>query len=348
MVAQWTDILKAAPTPEEKTAVESFKEHVRELAETGPGSRNEVLNKTAFYAGTLVSEGHMSSDWAMEQLLQACEENEYGSDAERVAKTALEAGLRDQIESKRSKNPIYKRLITSKGLKNLPPAKWTIEGALLENSIAVLYGQPETGKSFLTIDLVGCLANKNQWQGRAIHSNRPCVYIAAEGTTGLPDRVAAWEEYNQMDMRDVSFYPRPIQVGDKEWDYFIEYAEDTKPGLTVIDTYAQTSAIVDEENSSTQANKYIRQLNRLKMATQGSVLVIHHTGRAGVTMRGSNALDGAADSIIKSEDGERYGTLDVFITKLKEGVKSGIGTFRFKSVKSSAVLEYLGKVSWER
>lgn len=337
--------LKAAQTEDEKTALDHFKDRVKALAETPPGARNDVLNSTAFVAGTLIAQEHVSEDWALDQLLDACIANDYGPDAERVAKAGIEAGIKEEGDKRKKGNPIYGWTLNSRQLRSLPPAKWQIGGVVMENSLVVLYGPPETGKSFLAMDMVGCLANRNNWIDHIIPENESALYILGEGYAGLADRVAAWEEHNGVSMRNVDFVTRPILSGTKHWQYLVDYAADMKPGMVVIDTLSRM-ANLESENDSASMNKFIKDVDAIRAATGKSVMVIHHTGRMGFTPRGSNALDGAADTMIKVEPGGGDRSVDVFTTKLKEGSKPSIGSFTFKSVGRSAVLVKERNLSW--
>jgi hypothetical protein len=44
------------------------------------------------------------------------------------------------------------RLLTADELDGLPDPRWLVDGILPERAIAVLYGQPGIGKSFLALD----------------------------------------------------------------------------------------------------------------------------------------------------------------------------------------------------
>lgn len=344
-MTHWLENIKAVELPE----VVRFREHVKEYGETTT-SRNENLNKCAFEAGLLIARDQVDVDWVYEILTQASEDNGYAVDygdteVERIIETGIEAGKEaaELPDTPESDNPMYGLAMTSQQLKDLPPAKWMIDGIVLENSLVVMFGAPGCGKSFLALDMVGCLANRNRWIGHGIEKNFNCLYILGEGAAGLPDRVAAWEKHNGMQMSGVTFIPRAIPVNSKAWAKLVEYVRETKPGLTVIDTLARMSGNMEDENNATQMGKFIQAADELRNASGGSVLVIHHANRQG-GIRGSNALDGAADTMIRL-DKEYNDSVEAFITKIKEGETGDLGTFRIKAVDKSAVL-IRGALPW--
>lgn len=347
------ETIKRADSSEETLAVSSFKQLCLDFKNLQEGSgRHTELNKLAFQAGIRIAEGHLTEHWATQRITEAADANgtvaKHGlSEVERVIAAGLTAGLSDAKERRVRDNPIYGYAMNSKQLKQLPPAKWVIDGVQLENSLMVLVGAPGCGKSFLAMDMVGCLANKNNWLGHKISENRTALYVLGEGVVGLPDRVAAWETFNEMPMNGVTFVPRAVPIGTRSWDYLVSYAEDEKPGLIVIDTLARMAGDMESENDARQMGKFIEAVDKVRIASEGSVLVIHHTNRMG-GMRGSNALDGAADTIIKAQEGDTHGTIDVFTTKVKEGALGGLGTFKFESIDRSAVLRKIGPVPWQR
>jgi hypothetical protein len=65
--------------------------------------------------------------------------------------------------------------------------------------LAMLFGEPGCGKSFVAIDLALSVAT-----GEGFHSRRvlagPVVYLAGEGHNGLMRRIAAWSKERNVDV----------------------------------------------------------------------------------------------------------------------------------------------------
>src|SRR5437879_985066 len=85
------------------------------------------------------------------------------------------------------------RFWTEAELAALPPPVWLLEQFIPENSLAVLYGPPAVGKSFLALEWAMRVATCEPWLGRATRSG-PAVFTAAEGGSGLAQRLAAYRK----------------------------------------------------------------------------------------------------------------------------------------------------------
>src|SRR5580704_10982572 len=87
-----------------------------------------------------------------------------------------------------------------------------VEGMIPERSLAVIYGQPASGKSFLALDLAYSVATGIPWLGRKVQHG-PAVYIAGEGIGGLPKRIAAWKDaHGAQGGAEVHFLPEVVRL----------------------------------------------------------------------------------------------------------------------------------------
>jgi len=172
----------------------------------------------------------------------------------------------------------------------------------------MLFGPPESGKTFLAIDVALSLATGAQWHGRDVHAGL-VVYVAAEGAGGFGLRLRAWIEANQKEhdlrMRAIEEPVQFMQDGDVEG--FIEALQELqdRPVLIVIDTLARCLDGGDE-NTARDMGKVITGCDRIRRATGASVVLVHHSGKNGETERGSSALRGAVDTALavsRAEDG---------------------------------------------
>lgn len=331
----------------EPPAVAGFRKRITGLATLEPGTRNHELNKVSFIGGTLIAGGEAQEPWVREMLIEACESNGYIADSsETEAWRVIEAGLKSGMDAGPVRdNPVFTWAMTTEQLNKLPPATWLVDGVLMENSLAVVFGAPGCGKSFLSLDLMGSVANRKSWNGHGITHNRPGLYVLGEGVSGLKDRVHAWETHYGTAMSNVSFIPRAIQVTGGGWDHLVDYAAETKPGLVVIDTLARMTAGLESENDASNMGKFVGACDAVREASGGTVLVVHHSNRQG-GMRGSNALDGAADTIIRMDKDYNSGRIDAALVKNKEGESGELGNFQLRSTGRSAVLTS-GGVPWQ-
>ena len=66
--------------------------------------------------------------------------------------------------------------------------------------MALIYGSPGAGKSFLALDIALRIAAGWTIDGRAVKQG-PVIYVAAEGQTGMRNRIAAFEKHFAIETR---------------------------------------------------------------------------------------------------------------------------------------------------
>lgn len=192
------------------------------------------------------------------------------------------------------------QLLTVEELEKRPPARWMIDGILPENGLAVLYGASGAGKTFLALDLALCVASGTPWHGREV-TKGPVVYICAEATQGILQRIQAWRQEHRGDLKQFRTILGSLAMCEGK-DVRELIAEISKaplnPVLVVIDTLARCFGDGDE-NAQKDMNAFVRGCDAIKVAfSKCTVLVVHHTGKDGKD-RGSSVLRGAADTMLK-------------------------------------------------
>lgn len=186
---------------------------------------------------------------------------------------------------------------------SISPVSWLVDGYFEENCLAVLYGQPGHGKSFLTLDVSCCVASGMPFHGLQVKRGA-VFYISGEGHNGLIRRIQAW-----CDSHGVSKDALSLFVSDGAIDLFsaqraiyveqviesMVMAADAHPVLIVIDTLARNFG--GDENSSADMGAFVRNVDQLRAKWGATTLVVHHSGKDGQRgARGSSALKGAVDS----------------------------------------------------
>lgn len=187
-------------------------------------------------------------------------------------------------------------LLDTNGLDDIPEPDPLVAGLLYGNGEAWVVGKAGHGKSFVALDIAGCVGTGESWQGHDVTQGK-VIYVVAEGATGMRRRVRAWEQSYGRPMTGVQWLPLAVQVRDPGWFTLIELAQEVRPSLIVLDTQARITVGI-EENSAADMGQFVHRLEQLRGATQACIAVVHHQGRNGDHMRGSTALDGAADTVI--------------------------------------------------
>lgn len=234
------------------------------------------------------------------------------------------------------------RVYSRKDLESIPPPRWLIEG-LLEEGISVVWGPPGHGKSFLALDWACSLATGLSWLGQSVVKS-PVLYVAAEGTSGIPNRIFAWEIDRRRRAEDFYLVPQMVDLMDGLWvRALIREVEAHKAGLLVVDTLA-SSMPGGHENDTKDMNQVVRSARTIREETGASVLIIHHSGVEGGRMRGNTALKGGVESeisVLQEEDG----TVTVTSKKQRDGVTGARWNLQLKPVGESVVLSTTSSVT---
>lgn len=189
-------------------------------------------------------------------------------------------------------------------LSTVPPPEPLIEDVLLLDTMAVLFGPPGVGKSFVALDWGLSVATGAPWFGHEVHQGA-VLYVVAEGSSGIPQRVAAWlGAHGQSDPGPARWLPRAVNLLDPRWaGALAEVAARRLPVLTIMDTVARSMPGGDE-NSSKDMGAFIEGCDLIRQASGGTVVGVHHVPREGGRLRGHSSLDGAVDTAIEARAGD--------------------------------------------
>lgn len=189
-------------------------------------------------------------------------------------------------------------------LASAKPIVWLIKGFLDAFSLAVLFGDPGSMKSFLAIGIGLCIAANQAWHGYQVRKTGTVFYIAGEGFAGLSRRIKAWAIWHRLSLENVPFFvsDRPAQFLDAERAAEVVAAVDAlqeqhgPPVLIIIDTLNRNFGPGNESDTA-DMTKFIAAIDEhLRCRYQCAVLIVHHTGLTEKhRARGSIALNGALD-----------------------------------------------------
>jgi len=209
-------------------------------------------------------------------------------------------------------------LLDLDAIEQIPPPTYLIEGVLPDDGLAIAYGDPGAGKSFIALDMALRLSYGMDWHGIEA---KPCgvLYIAGEAQKGVANRIKGWRR--QHDVSDVHapfiLLPVAVQLLDladrhkllRSIDAAIEMAG-FHIGLIVVDTVSRALSGADE-NGQESMSAFVSACDEIKKHAGGAMLGVHHTGKDKEKgMRGSSVLLGACDAAFKiTKDNQQIVTL---------------------------------------
>lgn len=195
-------------------------------------------------------------------------------------------------------NPLRYHLLGRKDILSQAPYTWRIKGVLPQYGVAAIYGPSGSGKSFLALDAAITIAEGGTWFGKKTRQSN-VVYVALEGEAGYKNRIHAWEIQNAREIpTNFQFMLQAFDLSStQDVDDLIAAAPENP--VIVIDTLNRASPIADE-NSSKDMGEILASVKKIQSATNGLVIIIHHTGKdASKGLRGHSSLFAALDTAIE-------------------------------------------------
>jgi len=247
-----------------------------------------------------------------------------------------------EVPAEPGKEPHYRILSVADVLRR-PRPTWLVRGLLPQRGMAVIYGAPGSGKSFLALDVCAAIARGEPWGGQRVKPG-PVVYVGLEGE--LAPRLAAYLTHHELkDVPGLRVIDRqPVNFLHERHQHIQRLIEDLKAhgpvSLVVIDTLNRAMP-GGNENASEDMGRAIACAAAISAQLHCLCALVHHSGKdASAGARGHSSLLGAADAeleVSRSPDGHtRY----VRATKVKEGEDGMQYSFHLESVDLGATSEH--------
>jgi hypothetical protein len=211
------------------------------------------------------------------------------------------------------------QLLSVEEVLKLPAPEWLVDDFLPRDGLGVMFGSPGSYKSFLALDLALCVAGGLPWGHHEVRKG-PVVYITGEGRSGFSVRVEAWLTNTGVETVDgFHLLPEmlPLLDSSRYVPAFASLCATLRPALVVIDTLARSMSGGDE-NSTRDMGVLMESVDTIRRACGAHVLLVHHTTKGGDGYRGSSALEGAADTMVRVEVEDASRELTVSCFKQKE------------------------------
>jgi len=174
--------------------------------------------------------------------------------------------------------------------------------------MSVLYGESNSGKTFLALDLALHIASGTPWFGREITAG-PVLYLALEGGNGIKNRIVSYQNHHKLTGSALQFFlvKQSLNLLDPSGDIAAIAATATQieaecgaaPVLIVIDTLSRAMA-GGNENAPDDMTALVAAGDGLRKLTGAHCMWIHHSGKDQARgARGHSSLRAATDTEIE-------------------------------------------------
>lgn len=190
------------------------------------------------------------------------------------------------------------RVLSVEDALDAPSREHLLDGLIAPGEFSVWWGAPKCGKSFLLLRIAyGMAQGLGLWGREAVAV--PVCYVAAEGGNGIKGRIHALRK-RMGPAPAFHFIAQGVDLWDPKADLKDLIAAVSAFGsrFVVLDTLARVMG-AGNENATPDMNAFVRNCLQIQEETGAHVAVVHHGGWEGSHARGSIALIGAADIVVK-------------------------------------------------
>lgn len=193
-------------------------------------------------------------------------------------------------------------MYTVEELELMDPPIWYMERIIPEEGLAVLYGPPKKGKTFLAMEWAFRLSQGLDWLDYGVNMPVRVLYLAAEGIGSLGQRTQAlrqkrkWGKTND-NLRIITgsrhLYSKTGALSVESAE-FVQVMEQFRPQVVFVDTLMRHTPGGDVASNADMA-MVVEFLDRVRLAWGSSVVLVHHTRKDDSGFMGAQHIFGATD-----------------------------------------------------
>lgn len=200
-----------------------------------------------------------------------------------------------------------------------------VQGMLTAGGMSCMYGESNSGKSYLATHLAFAMTRGKPWLGQLVERGA-VIYIAGEGAASIRRRVRAHEKHYGCEIGPFGLIPHALSLLDGSADVeellprIREAATEVGESvlLVIVDTLARAMAGANE-NASEDMGRLVRAGDRIREKTGAHVMWIHHSGKDQAKgARGHSSLRAALDTEIEVSAEEATKLHTATITKQRD------------------------------
>lgn len=196
---------------------------------------------------------------------------------------------------------VFAEDVTAEGIR----LEQLVEDVLTVGGLSVMYGESNSGKSFLACDMACAIGSGQTWLGKRTVKGA-VLYVAGEGSESIKLRVLAWRQKHEA-ATAVAIVPVAVNLLDPAADVgrivaacaAVMARYSMAVSLIVIDTLARAFG-GGNENASEDMGAVITHADLLRTKTSAHVMFVHHAGKdSSKGSRGHSSLKAASDTEIE-------------------------------------------------
>lgn len=196
---------------------------------------------------------------------------------------------------------------------------YVIKGLIPGNSLGMVYGEGDAGKTFWVSHLALCVALGWEYRGHRVRQGT-VVYCAFEGQEQYSNRIEAFRKhYLKKDLR-VPFFTQPMTIElVSDVDALIKSIRLQVGGASLVVLDTLRASMTGTDSSDEDMDAYFKAAQKIRQAFKCSVLIVHHSGHDKSRPRGSSVQRPALNYLIAVKKGKEHGTLVAEVERMKDG-----------------------------
>lgn len=208
--------------------------------------------------------------------------------------------FRDLTQQSLAGNYHYKAL----DLTQQPPEyEWLVQGLICKGDTTLLVGEPNVGKSWISLSLAVAMADEHtSWLGHDVNNHGKVLYIDEENPHDVIYH--RLRQLNAKNFDNLRYLHRQGIRLDRYFDRILDEAIAFEPKMIVLDSLTRFHT-KDENNAGEMATLFNDSINVLCRETGAAVIILHHTNKTDskssyVKTRGSSDIGAAVDCGIEA------------------------------------------------
>jgi len=198
--------------------------------------------------------------------------------------------------------PEFKFYPLIKGLEPQPDEGWIIHGLLAKRWVMMIFASPGAKKTYAALDIGVAVSQGEYWLNYKTIKSKVLLIDEESGERRVLRRAGDAFRGHGVEQDDnfigLSFHGFNL-LSTKGKEDFFAVIEQAKPDLVIMDVFANFM-LGGEENAVKETLPVLHVMRQAAERFNCGILVLHHDNRSG-GYRGSSALKGAVDMMLKAE-----------------------------------------------